>query len=104
MAVPLKPGARVFSSVDTSEFVTVRAPAEPVELTIGGEPAVLEAVERDADRSPAPGHDGGAAVGKRYTDADNTVELLCTKAGAAVPAVGGVLLELKGAKPLPASD
>jgi len=43
-------------------------------------------------------------MGKRYVDEGETVELLCTKAGDGVPAMGGALLELKGAKALPASD
>jgi hypothetical protein len=50
------------------------------------------------------GHDGGSAIGKRYTDAAGTLELLCTKADRGVPAVDGEVLGLKEAKPLPASD
>lgn len=103
MPVQLKPGARVYSTVDTAEFITVKAPADAVELTIGGAPAALAPGEGTGS-DPLAGHDGGAAVGKRFTDAEGTVELLCTKAGGGVPAVGGVVLELKGAKPLPASD
>jgi hypothetical protein len=43
-------------------------------------------------------------MGKRYVDADDTVELLCTKAGDGLPAVDGRLMQLKEAKALPASD
>ena len=46
----------------------------------------------------------GAAIGKRYVDEDDTVELLCTKPGEGVPALGGRPLTIKEAKPLPASD
>ncbi|KLL95143.1 hypothetical protein NJ76_29595 [Rhodococcus sp. IITR03] len=44
------------------------------------------------------------ALGKRYTDAEGTVELLCTTPGTGALAVDGVPLSLKTAKPLPASD
>lgn len=103
MSIQLKPGARLYSTVDAGEFITVKAPADPVELTIGGAPAALVPGESSGGE-PVAGHDGGAAVGKRFTDADGTVELLCTKGGTGVPALAGVVLELKGAKPLPASD
>ena len=44
------------------------------------------------------------SAGKRYVDAENAIELLCTKPGDGLPALNGVLLELKDAKPMPASD
>ncbi len=103
MSVQLKPGARIYSTVDAGEFITVKAPADPVDVTIGGAAVGLAPADGSAGE-PAVGHDGGAAIGRRYTDADGTLELLCTKAGVGVPALGGVVLELKGAKPLPASD
>ena len=39
-------------------------------------------------------------MGKRYVDDGDTIELLCTKAGDGVPALGGVPLQLKEAKAL----
>jgi len=104
MSITLKPGARLFSSVCTTEMIAVKAPAEAVELTIGGAAPVTSAADRDGSGSVADAHGGGAAMGKRYVDEGETVELLCTKAGDGVPAMGGALLELKGAKALPASD
>jgi len=103
MSLTIKPGTRLFSAVDATELIAVKAPADPIELTIGGHPAVLSADER-SEGTPADGHDGGVAMGKRYVDAADTIELLATKAGASVPALGGELLVLKEAKPLPASD
>lgn len=103
MSLTLKPGTRIFSAIDSTELIAVKAPADPVELTIGGHPAVLDADQREPG-DPADGHDGGVAIGKRYVNADNTVELLVTKPGAAVPAIAGELLVVKEAKPLPASD
>lgn len=103
MAISLKAGTRIFSAVDSTELIAVKAPAEPVELTLGGHPAVLSAAER-AEGTALGGHDGGVAMGKRYVNAAGDLEVLVTKAGPSVPALGGVPLELKDAKPLPASD
>jgi hypothetical protein len=99
----LKPGTRLFSAVCSTEMITVRAPALPVDLTIGGAVPAASA-DRTVSGLVMPDHGGGAAMGKRYVDADNTIELLCVKPGEGRPALGGVLLELQAAKPLPASD
>jgi hypothetical protein len=107
MAISLKPGERLFSSICDTQMVTVKAPPEAVELTIGGLPPVTSAEEVGASGvggAVADGHGGGAAMGKRYVDDAGTVELLCTKPGDGVPAINGDLLQLKAAKPLPASD
>jgi len=103
MTLSLTPGARVFSAVDSTELIVVRATAEPVDLTIGGAPAVLSATEKNASALPTAVN-GGAAIGKRYTNIAGTVELLCTRPGSGLPAIAGEVLVLKQAKPLPASD
>lgn len=103
MATPLKPGTRLFSAVDATEMIVVKAPPQPGELTLGGHPPLTSAEGR-TEGTPVAGHDGGVAMGKRYVDAAGTIELLCTKPGTAAPAVNGELLTLKEAKPLPASD
>jgi len=46
----------------------------------------------------------GTLVGKRYTDADERFEFLCTKGGKGSLAIDGVLLVVKQAKALPSSD
>ncbi len=104
MAMTIKAGSRLFSAVCSTEVIAIRVPAGDIELTIGGAPPVLSAAERTDGASVASGHDGGAAMGKRYVDASDTLELLCTKPGDGVPALDGTLLELKAAKALPASD
>ena len=43
-------------------------------------------------------------MGKRYVDADDTIELLCTKPGEGSLGLGDALLTIKESKPLPASD
>jgi hypothetical protein len=46
---------------------------------------------------------GGTVLGKRYIDGDGA-EVLVTKAGTGSLSVGTTPLEVKEAKPLPASD
>jgi hypothetical protein len=104
MPMTLKPGARLFSAVCTTELIAVKVPSAEVDLTIGGVAPLTSIAERTGDGAVAEGHGGGAAMGKRYVDSGDTIELLCTKAGDGVPAVSGELLILKEAKPLPASD
>jgi hypothetical protein len=102
MSFTLKPGTRLFSAVCATQMIAVKAPADAIELTIGGATALTEAA--DASGSVADGHGGGTLMGKRYVDDADTVELLCTKAGEGVPAIDGQPLSIKDAKPLPASD
>lgn len=104
MTMSIKPGARLFSAVCATELIAVKAPGGDVELTIGGVPPVASIDERDASGSVLDGHGGGSALGKRYVDSDDTIELLCTKPGDGVPAIDGHILEIKSAKALPASD
>lgn len=104
MAMSIKAGARLFSSVCATEMIAVKVPAGEIEVTIGGAAPVLSAGERTGTGAVAAGHGGGAAMGKRYVDAADTIELLCTKAGDGVPALGGELLVIKEAKAMPASD
>jgi hypothetical protein len=104
LSLTLKPGTRLFGATSTTEVIVVRAPADPIELTIGGVPALLDAAERDGGSDLAEGHGGGAVMGKRYVDGSGTIELLCTKPGDGALAVGEELLATKDAKPLPASD
>ena len=99
----LKPGGRLKSAVCTTEAIVVKAPAGDVDVRCGGAPMTAP----DADGSGgslSPDHSGGSLLGKRYVDADETIELLCTKAGEGSLSIGDVALGLKEAKPLPASD
>lgn len=104
MPTTLKPGARLFSAVCTTEVIAVKAPPGEIDITIGGATPVSSAADRNGSGAVVGGHGGGAAMGKRYVDGAETIELLCTKAGDGVPALNGELLLLKEAKPLPASD
>ncbi len=54
--------------------------------------------------SISPDEAKGTALGKRYVDEEGSIELLCIKPGEGSLALGGVVLGLKEAKPLPSSD
>ncbi|HEX7095860.1 MAG TPA: hypothetical protein VF183_08240 [Acidimicrobiales bacterium] len=100
----LKAGTRLKSTVCTTEVIVVKAPAGDVPVTCGGAPMVL-ATETVAEKgTPAADAANGTALGKRYVNEDETLELLCTKAGEGSLGLNGTLLSLKEAKPLPASD
>ena len=103
MGLQLKAGTRLRSVTDTTEVVVVKTPSEPVDLRCGGHPLVA----MDAEMTPQgieAGFDGGTQLGKRYADEDLGLEILCTKGGDASLSVGDDVLDVKGAKPLPASD
>jgi hypothetical protein len=103
VAIQLKAGVKLHSATDACEVVVVRAPAEPVDLRCGGHPFLAG----DAEATPQPivaGFDGGTQLGKRYSDDELGLELLCTKPGEGSISVGEKILTVKGAKPLPASD
>ncbi len=103
MAIQLKAGMKLRSATDACEIVVVKTPADPVDLRCGGHPFVAP----DAEVTPQgieTGLDGGSQLGKRYASEAFGVEVLCTKGGDGTITIGEEPLELKGAKPLPASD
>jgi hypothetical protein len=96
----MKAGTKLKSAVCDTEVMVIRASSVVVEC--GGAPMVDE---RPADRGTVkPGFAQGTQIGKRYVDAAGTLELLCVKAGQGSLSIDGVSLQLKDAKPLPASD
>lgn len=95
----MKPGSRIKSAACSSEAVVIRYSGGAVEC--GGLPMSEDA---SGDGMPVAGLDGGTVMGKRYVDANGTVELLCVKPGKGSFSLDGVALILKEAKPLPASD
>jgi len=102
--VEVKAGTRLRSTACQTEVVVVKAPPLGATIECGGLPmAPLESAVPQA-RAPRPGFEGGNAVGKRYVDEAETVEVLCTKPGQGALALGGQLLSEKAAKPLPSSD
>jgi len=100
--VEVKPGSKFQSTVCTTEVIVVKGAGE-LDLSCGGAP-MAAAGTAEVSGAPAADAAGGTLLGKRYSDDDGTVELLCTKAGDGSLAVGGAALDLAEAKTLPASD
>ena len=92
------------SAVCATEVMVVAAPSQEVEVTCGGVPMIDMKAEAPAGVSLSPDAAAGTALGKRYVDETGDLELLCTKPGEGSLGVGGTLLSVKEAKPLPSSD
>ncbi|WP_416967996.1 hypothetical protein [Streptomyces sp. 4F14] len=93
-------GQMLASTVDTTAVIVVRCPDTELDITCGGAPMT----EGTTTGASAPAPAGGTLLGKRYADEEHGLELLCTKGGPGTLAVDGVPLQVKSAKPLPASD
>jgi hypothetical protein len=96
----MKAGTRLKSVVCDTEVMVIRG--ADVVVDCGGSPMVET---RAAERSGLdPAFSQGTLIGKRYVDAEGRIELLCVKPGKGALSIGGVALQVKDAKPLPASD
>ena len=99
----MKKGTKLRSVVCETEVIVIRGSDVVVEC--GGSPMTEQLGGRPAQRDALnPAMSQGTKIGKRYVDAGDSVELLCVKAGQGSLSIGGVALQLKEAKPLPASD
>jgi len=99
----MKVGARLRSTVCATTAVVVRASTSDAVPECGGAP-MAEGPGDPGTGTLAPGADGGTLLGKRYHDEVSGLELLCTKGGQGALSIDGRPLQLKAAKPLPASD
>ena len=95
-----KAGLKLRGTACSTEVIVVRPTADDVELSCCGAPLTTDEVTAPATAPEA--HE--VLLGKRYTDEQTGLELLCTKPGPGPLAVDGRPTALKGAKPLPASD
>lgn len=95
----MKPGSRIKSNACDTEVVVIKYTAGAVQC---GGAEMSDAGGGGAEL--AADFAGGSVMGKRYVDAAGTLELLCVKPGKGTLALDGVKLDLKEAKPLPASD
>jgi len=102
MSSPLRPGAQLASTTCGTRVVVVRVPADSAPTIACGGNAMVDAAS--APSSPAGVGQGGTQIGKRYVNADETVELLCSAAGAGALSCDGEPMTIKAAKTLPASD
>lgn len=103
MGIALKAGARFKSAVCDTQVMVIKAPAGEFELNCGGAPMIAPAAQPPAGMTLAAG-DSETLIGKRYVNADESVELLCTKGGKGALSLNGTPLEVKQAKQLPSSD
>ena len=96
-----KPGTKLSSTVCKTQIMVLRAPAKELEISCGGAPMQ---VGDPAELGAMSGENSGTLVGKRYTDADESMEFLCTRGGDGSISVTGYVIDIKAAKKLPSSD
>jgi hypothetical protein len=100
----LKSGLRLKSAVCDTELMVIRAPAGvDVEIRCGGAP-MLSGTETASSVQLDSAFAAGTLIGKRYVDAQECFELLCTKGGQGSLTIDGIALDVKIAKALPTSD
>jgi hypothetical protein len=99
----IKNGTRLQSQVCDTQVIVVRSADSLDNLRAGGVPMVPIGTDASGDGTLDPEFSGGTVMGKRYVD-ETGAEVLVTKAGAGTLSVGTTALNLKEAKPLPASD
>jgi hypothetical protein len=99
----LKPGSRWKSVTCGAEAVVIRPPTAPGLPQCGGHDMVPlgDAVD---PRPVVEGFGAGCALGKRYRDDPDGIELLCTRAGAGTLGFGGVPLTMVATRQLPSTD
>jgi len=95
----LKPGTRLKSAVCDAEIMIIKI-GDSEDLTCGGHlmADTPERTEGNADQMQ------GCLIGKRYVNADETVEALCVKSGDGSLYYSGEELMTKDTKKLPSSD
>jgi hypothetical protein len=103
-ATRLRPGDQLASTVCSARVVVISAPEGQPLIACGGSPMVAAAAGATAKPASPGGAEAATLIGKRYTDAAGTLELLCTVSGAGALSCDGVPMTIKAAKPLPASD
>jgi hypothetical protein len=99
----IKNGTRLQSQVCDTQVIVVRSADSLDDLRAGGVPMVAIGTDLAGDATLDPAFSDGNVMGKRYVD-ETGAEVLVTKAGAGTLSVGATALNLKEAKPLPASD
>lgn len=101
MGEVFKPGVKLSSTVCKTQIMALRVPATELEISCGGAPMQ---VGDPAELGAMSGDNSGTLVGKRYTDAEETMEFLCTRGGDGTLAIAGYVIDIKAAKKLPSSD
>jgi len=99
----IKPGLKLKSAVCAAEVMVIKAPADAT-LTCGGAPMLGQKDAAPAGSVIDANQKAGCQVGKRYVNEDQSLEVLCVKAGEGSLACNGVALVSKESKKLPSSD
>jgi len=84
--------------------MVVKAPAGEYDIRCGGPEMLAGTTTAPEGAQLDPAQAEGTLIGKRYVDAEEKVELLCTKGGKGSLVLNGVALAVKQAKQLPSSD
>ena len=100
----LKTGSRLKSALCDTEVMVIRARPEGMDLRSGGAAMIPFDAERPQGLEIEPAFAQGTLIGKRYSDEQDSIELLCTKGGKGSLSVDGKPLIVKQAKALPSSD
>ena len=98
----LKAGGRFKSAVCDTQVMVIKAPAGEFTLACGGADMIAPTTAGSGELDPTLA--GQTLIGKRYVNADESLELLCTKGGTGTLTLDGTPLEIKQAKQLPSSD
>jgi hypothetical protein len=101
---PIKPGVRLKSAVCAGEIMVIRGSLSAADLRCGGVQMIAAGEVPSAADRVDPAHAAGTLLGKRYIDAGDRIEVLCTKAGEGSLTLDGERLVVKQAKALPSSD
>lgn len=97
----IKPGVRLKSVVCDGQAMVVKG--MDIVITCGGVPMV--GMDEDGSGGEADAeHMYECLMGKRYVNAEESIEVLCVKAGAGSFGVEGQMLMGKETKKLPSSD
>ncbi|MEM7219392.1 MAG: hypothetical protein AAF515_13585 [Pseudomonadota bacterium] len=99
----IKPGLRLKSAVCNGEAMVVIGESD-MEITCGGVPMLGPDDAAPAEATANPDHMYDCLIGKRYVNAEGTLELLCVKAGDGSFGLDGQMLMGKETKKLPSSD
>jgi hypothetical protein len=100
----IKAGGRFKSAVCETQVMVIKAPASEFALSCGGVDMLGTGATAPASAALDSAHAAETLIGKRYVNADESLELLCTKGGKGSLALDGVALQVKQAKQLPSSD
>jgi hypothetical protein len=102
----MKAGQQMRSVVCSGKVIVLRAPKDQgAVLSCGGQPMVDAASDVPQQTSPTDSTLlGGSLMGKRYSDPESGIQLLCVTSGEGSLAIDGQLLQIEAPKQLPSSD